>query len=68
MIKHNNKSVTIFIDLLLLQGDNLSLNCLLGFTQSFNSKHFCRLCKIDKITSTKQVELDVSELRTKKKL
>lgn len=29
-------------------GDNLGLNSALGFTESFNANHFCRLCKISK--------------------
>ncbi|XP_055855364.1 uncharacterized protein LOC129918693 [Episyrphus balteatus] len=32
----------------LITGDNLGLNSLLGFTESFNSLHYCRFCRCSK--------------------
>lgn len=32
-------------------GDNLGMHTILGFTESFSSHHFCRLCLIDKSDS-----------------
>lgn len=34
----------IYFRLALVTGDNLGLHSLLGFTESFNQKIFCRLC------------------------
>ncbi|RVE61678.1 hypothetical protein OJAV_G00174850 [Oryzias javanicus] len=31
-----------------ITGDNLGMHSILGFTESFNSRHFCRLCLIEK--------------------
>lgn len=31
-----------------ITGDNLGMYTILGFTESFNAQHFCRLCLIDK--------------------
>lgn len=51
------KTETVYFQLSLLLGDNLGLNALLGFFESFNSKCPCRVCKafIDDIkTMTKE--------------
>lgn len=39
----------------LLCGDNLGLNSLLGFTESFNANFFCRFCKTSKQHSQSQI-------------
>jgi hypothetical protein len=39
---------TIFFKLAQLLGDNLGLNGILGYTQSFSAHHFCRVCRISK--------------------
>ena len=31
-----------------ITGDNLGMHSILGFNESFSSRHFCRLCLLDK--------------------
>ncbi|KAK3924516.1 Cystathionine gamma-lyase [Frankliniella fusca] len=48
----------------LLLGDNLGLNSVGGFAESFTANYFCRFCKTHKnVTHTQSIE-DVSSLRT----
>lgn len=61
----DNKPFNVKFKLVLLQGDNLGLNTILGFTQCFRSNYFCRFCKKNKNDMAKQVEVDQSVLRTK---
>lgn len=49
----------------LICGDNLGLNGILGFTESFSSDHYCRLCRIDKVTAQFQIIDDHTKWRTK---
>lgn len=42
------KKVKIYFALGLLLGDNLGLNGMLGFVESFNAYHSCRLCTTSK--------------------
>lgn len=41
-----NQSVRVHFCVAFFVGDNLALNTLLGFQQSFVSNHFCRFCKL----------------------
>lgn len=47
----------------LIVGDNLALNNILGFSRSFSSKFFCRLCKIDRSHSKVNGEEDSNKIR-----
>lgn len=40
----NNEVIRVYFPLLLIAGDNLGLNSLLGFSESFSADYFCRLC------------------------
>lgn len=55
-------SVTMEVHFILglVIGDNLSVNSLLGFSQSFSSTFFCRLCKAGKL----ETQTAFSEKRT----
>ncbi|RXN36123.1 hypothetical protein ROHU_003222 [Labeo rohita] len=44
-------------------GDNLGLNALLGFTESFSSNYFCHICKAHKTTTRTQTKEDVTLMR-----
>ena len=46
-------------------GDNLGLNQLCGFVESFSGTHFCRLCMTDKAVSSSACTDDGLELRTR---
>lgn len=52
-IEVDGKTEVVYFQLSLILGDNLGLNALLGFFESFNSKCPCRICKafIDDIKS-----------------
>lgn len=45
-VKINNKIITIKFQLILILGDNLGLNGILGFVEYFKGNNFCRVCKI----------------------
>lgn len=47
-INSNGQEVKIFFKLGLVIGDNLGVHEMLGFSESFNTLHFCRFCKIKK--------------------
>lgn len=47
-IKVNNIQHTIFFKLAVIQGDNLGIHTLLGFSQGFRATYFCRFCKTSK--------------------
>lgn len=64
-IKTSKGVKTVHFVLGLIIGDNLALNSILGFTTSFNHSHFCRFCKMSKLSSGKENQLDRSLLRTK---
>lgn len=55
---------TIYFVLYCIAGDNLGLNTILGFTQSFNSSYCCRMCYISKEEMQKQVREKVDVIRT----
>jgi len=48
--------VRLFFVLGLLTGDNLALNGLAGFVESFSAKFFCRECKVSKCSSESLVK------------
>lgn len=53
----------IYFVLGLYLGDNLSLNKSLGFV-TFNAKHYCRVCKLEKLQCQTATTEDISMLRT----
>lgn len=63
-IKTNNGDKTIYFTLLAILGDNLGLNSILGFNESFNSNFFCRLCKTPKDITKRQYCSDPLTYRT----
>lgn len=56
---------TIYFVLLLMIGDNLGLNSVMGFTESFNAEHFCRICLAPKSTTQREINESQFVLRTK---
>ncbi|XP_037931098.1 uncharacterized protein LOC119665910 [Teleopsis dalmanni] len=59
----NQSQFVVYPILLLVLGDNLALNSVLGFTKSFNGV-FCRFCKIDKNMSKFTISENSHILRT----
>lgn len=49
-----------------ISGDNLGLNSVLGFTESFRANHYCRFCKLPHVSSYGSMCVeDESSLRSK---
>jgi len=44
-------------------GDNLGLNSILGYTESFSANHFCRACRVSKHTTAEMLFEDKHFLR-----
>ena len=47
-----------------LVGDNLGLNQLLGFVESFSANHYCRICRCHKKDMRSMIKENVQLLRT----
>ncbi|CAH0560966.1 unnamed protein product [Brassicogethes aeneus] len=61
-LKSGEKQIYFYLAAVL--GDNLGLNSILGFNEGFNSKHYCRCCRLDKETCQKAVREDSKSFRT----
>ncbi|CAG9818760.1 unnamed protein product [Phaedon cochleariae] len=64
-IEFGNTKTKLKFQLILLQGDNLGLHMLLGFSQSFSSNFFCRFCRVHRDVSLKSAKINADERRTK---
>lgn len=53
----NSTNITIYFALGLILGDNLGLNSMLGFVESFSANYYCRLCRSHK----KKLQLMLTE-------
>ena len=62
-ISVNGIQRNIKFQLTLILGDNLGLNSILGFVESFKASHFCRICKISNAKSMYQIFEDETLLR-----
>ena len=60
----NSKHSLLRPILCLIIGDNLALNSILGFSSSFSSNFYCRLCNISKDDSRGHHSIDLLPLRT----
>ncbi|CAD6224836.1 GSCOCG00005577001-RA-CDS [Cotesia congregata] len=66
-IQVNNMIKTIYFEVILITGDNLGLNGILGFVESFGvSKYYCRFCKMSRTTCEEQFVEDENLIRNKK--
>lgn len=65
LIKVNNVLTRVKFQLVLILGDNLGLNSILGFTESFNSNFYCRVCKASWEECAKMFIENEKKLRTK---
>lgn len=45
LLKVKDQFIRVKFQLVLILGDNLGLNQILSFMDSFNSEHFCRMCR-----------------------
>ncbi|KAL7292930.1 hypothetical protein TKK_0013383 [Trichogramma kaykai] len=62
-INVQGRNYNVKFRLVLIVGDNLGLNQILGFVDCFNSDYFCRICKVTAEECHKLVSEDVSKLR-----
>lgn len=60
-----NGHVQVYLCLYGVLGDNLGLNSVLGFTETFNSAYFCRKCRSSKMETQVSISENESFLRTK---
>lgn len=65
LININNALIRVKFQLVLILGDNLGLNEILGFTKSFTTDYFCRICNSTLEESRKLCIEDKTKLRTK---
>ncbi|KAB0804462.1 hypothetical protein PPYR_01432 [Photinus pyralis] len=63
-INFNAKKINVYFTVVTVLGDNLGLNSILGFTESFQANNFCRICKSTKAESKTQFVEDPSQIRT----
>lgn len=61
----NSEKRTIYFCLGLIIADNLALNNILGFSRSFSSKYFCRVCRMPNKDTKFVPEEDISLLRNR---
>lgn len=52
-INVNNKEITIYFVLFGLLGDNLGINSLFGYSESFTADYWCRFCRVSKYLAYK---------------
>lgn len=60
----NGKAEQVYFKLMLVVGDNLGLNSILGFEESFNATYFCRFCRVSKDETKTKCLQNSSMLRT----
>lgn len=54
-INIDSNDITVYFELGLVLGDNLGLNSILGFVSSFSANHYCRICRLYKDDTKKNV-------------
>lgn len=64
LVKSKHFNGVLKFHVVALSGDNLGLNSMLGFVESFNSSHYCRMCRSSKIEVQSIFREDASKLRT----
>lgn len=60
---NNNEELNVKFVLITIAGDNLGLNSILGFPESFNATYFCRICLTTKADSEKQTSENETLIR-----
>ena len=65
LINNNGVKQRVKFQLVLILGDNLGLNGIFGFKESFKAKYYCRICKGSSEECSQMIVEDESILRTK---
>ena len=63
-IETSSKKLHVYFILTVIEGDNLGLNVLLGYSESFSAKFYCGFCKMSKYQAQYYTVQDNSALRT----
>ncbi|KAF2897146.1 hypothetical protein ILUMI_09035 [Ignelater luminosus] len=63
LIEAGDANINLFFAVALITGDNLGLNSMLGFTESFRAKFFCRFCKCPRSETQIQCTQSLNLLR-----
>ena len=63
-IETSSKKLHVYFILTVIEGDNLGLNVLLGYSESFSAKFYCRFCKVFKYQAQYSTVQDNSAWRT----
>lgn len=64
VIRTNSGEEIVYFVIIAILGDNLGLNALFGFPESFSTNYFCRICRANKLTTRSQTVENSSVLRT----
>ena len=64
LIETKTKKLRVFIILAALEGDNVGLNLILGYSRSFSANYYCRICKMSKVECQYATIAKKSTLRT----
>jgi len=62
----NSTNITIHFALAFILGDNLGLNSLLGFVESFSANYYCRICRSPKSQMQNMLVESIESIRNKK--
>lgn len=62
-INIGSKEYKVYFTLLLILGDNVGLNSILGYNESFQAEYFCRFCRTSKTETKTQLVENVEKLR-----
>ena len=63
-IKINGRDVTLYFECVQILGDNLGINSVCGFSESFSANYFCRICCASKSVCQNMVVEDTKCIRS----
>lgn len=61
----NDKTFKVYFCLASLLGDNLGLNCILGFTECFRANYYCRFCKCSRTEMESYLQQNDNKMRNR---
>ncbi|CAH1115891.1 unnamed protein product [Psylliodes chrysocephalus] len=67
IVTNDKQTIKLYFDVVLIMDDNVGLNSILGFVESFSANYFCRFCITQKAVTQRQTQLDTQNERWKRK-
>ena len=64
LVETKTKKLQVYFILSVIEGDNLGLNTILGYNQSFSANSYCRICEVSKTDAQYATVADNTALRT----